>query len=672
MVVVLFQKDAVFQKCLRLLESDAMKYQKTRKHKSHGGIQKDLCKSDFYMCINKSWLRSVHVPPFKSAFGISEEIEQQIERQLFTLATKSQDAFRKTKTTTSLETMVGGIVDSALKTANQPKNIQTLQANIGRLHCLQTTEDVGKVLGEYCRAKIGTLFYINGTYVDTQQGNYCLQIQRGSIGLPDRLYYEDTSPGRWKTLHFYKQYLDKLSERLGIESLSSIIEIEKKLAPFILMKKINETPKEKRGSVLESTYRHIPWNELFNAYGLTDWRRRVYRLESEEWTSIVNTLFAKEKVAFFKLLFTSQLIHHSVAYLPPPYDDFHYEFFRKRLRGQALKLPQKYLMLEVLTEYATPFLSKLYKEEFLEDSFRRKAIQFAKEIQAAASHRMDAVEWLHPQTREAAKEKIQKMRLSIAYPDSFDVTPLPIVDPECLLDTIFSLESWKTEKELNRLGTTRNQQKGWDDPIYAVNGYYYSDENELIIPAGSLLSPFYDESKPLGWNYGGVGVVMGHEITHAFDEEGKEYDPAGHRKSWWMPQDKKNFEEKTKQIVKVFSSQRILGHSVNGETTLSENIADLGGLAIALDALNLELEKRKVSFNQRKHAHQQFFISYAVSWRIKEKKEKQIHGLLVDRHAPTPLRVNLIVSQFQEWYEAFDIDEKDPIFVKPTKRLMIF
>ena len=672
MVVVPFRKVADFQKCLHLLELDAMKYQKTRKHKSDGGIQKDLCSKDFYLCVNKSWLDSVHVPPFKAAFGVSEEIEQQIEKQLFSLATSSQEAFRKLNTTKTLETMIGGIVDSALKTANQPKNIQTLQFHIGRLHCLETKDDVGKVLGEYCRARIGTLFRIDGAYLDTQDGKYCLQIRRGSIGLPDRLYYEDKSPGRWKTVYFYKQYLDNVSERLGISPVSPIVEIEKKLAPYILMKKISETPKEKHGTVLESTYRHIPWEALFKAYGVKDWRKRVFSIESEEWISIVNKLFANEEISFWRLLFTSQLIHHSIAYLPPPYDDFHYEFFRKRLRGQAMKLPQKYLMLEVLTEYAAPFLSKLYKEQFLTNSFRERAVKFAKEIQSAAIHRLDSVDWLHAKTREAAKEKVQKMILSIAFPNSFEATPLPEINPECLLETILSLEIWKTENDIHRLGSHRKDQTGWEDPIYAVNGYYYSQENELIIPAGSLFPPFYDESKPLGWNYGGVGIIMGHEITHAFDEEGKEYDPVGHRKSWWLPHDKKEFEEKTKQIIKVYSSQKILGKSVDGESTLSENIADLGGLAIAIDALNLELEKRKASLDERKKAYQQFFISYAVSWRIKEKKEKQIHGLLVDRHAPTPLRVNLVVNQFQEWYDAFDIKEKDPMYVDPKKRLKIF
>jgi putative endopeptidase len=668
----LFRKVADFQKCRRLLEYVDMKYQKTRKHKSHGGIQKDLCSTDFYKCVNGKWLRSVHIPPFKAAFGVSEEIEQVIEKQLFEIAFDCQQVYRSTNTTKTIPGLIGGLVDSVLKTAIQGKNIQTLQFHIGRLNCMETKEDVAKVMGEFCKAHIGTLLRLEGTYLDSQNGNYCLQIRRGTIGLPDKLYYEDSSPGRLKTLHFYKEYLHRVSNRLGLPSLDPAVDAEKKLAPYILMKKVNETEKVKHGSELEKLAAHIPWKEFFEGYGLNDWKRRVFEVESVEWLSIINLLFKDETISFWRILFISELIHHCIPYLPPPFDDYHYEFYRKRLRGQAQKLPQKYLMLEVLADFTTPFLSKLYKDKYLTESFRKKAVTFSKEIQAAAVHRLLSVDWLQPKTRKSAQEKVEAMMMSIAYPDSFAVSPLPTINPECLVENILSLGVWKTEQDLHRLGSKRKDQKGWEDPIFAVNGYYYSEDNELIIPAGSLLPPFYQESKPLGWNYGGLGVIMGHEITHAFDEEGKEYDPNGYRKSWWTSEDKKKFAEKTKDIISLYSKQKVLGHSVDGKSTLSENIADLGGLAIALDALNLELEKRKASLGERKEAYKQFFISYAVSWRIKERPEKQIQGLLVDRHAPTPLRVNLIVNQFQEWYDAFDVKEGDPMYVDPSKRLTIF
>jgi putative endopeptidase len=161
-------------------------------------------------------------------------------------------------------------------------------------------------------------------------------------------------------------------------------------------------------------------------------------------------------------------------------------------------------------------------------------------------------------------------------------------------------------------------------------------------------------------------------MTHAFDKEGKEYDPDGFPKKWWTPGDNRAYNKKTKSLIQLFSSQTILDHPVSGSLTLSENIADLGGMAIALDALRDTLDKKKVSEEESKKAYQQFFLSYAVSWRVKEKPEKTLQSLFLDHHAPPRLRVNLIVSQFDEWYNAFDITEKDPMYIPPEKRIRIF
>jgi predicted metalloendopeptidase len=184
--------------------------------------------------------------------------------------------------------------------------------------------------------------------------------------------------------------------------------------------------------------------------------------------------------------------------------------------------------------------------------------------------------------------------------------------------------------------------------------------------------PFYSQSAPLGWNYGGLGCILGHEITHAFDRDGKEYDPDGFPKKWWTQGDNRAYNKRTKDLIRLFSNEKILEHSVSGSLTLSENIADLGGMAISLDALRRELEKRNVSDDERKKAYQQFFLSYAVSWRVKEKPEKVLQSLFLDYHAPPSLRVNLVVNQFDEWYEAFGIQETDPMFLPPETRIRIF
>jgi len=282
---------------------------------------------------------------------------------------------------------------------------------------------------------------------------------------------------------------------------------------------------------------------------------------------------------------------------------------------------------------------------------------------------METVEWLQPSTRDKAAKKIKAMRLSIAYPDEFAELKAPRLSKNNLIDNLIAMGEWRSDYELGRLGEHRDDQKDWDDPVYAVNGYYYSEANELVIPSGSLLEPFFSESRPLGWNYGGVGAIIGHEMTHAFDEEGCEYDENGRKKKWWSPTDTRNYEKITRHLVKMFNEHSLMHHHIDGKLTLSENIADLGGLAIALDALNVRLQGEDADI--KKAAYKQFFTAYAVSWRIKERTKKQLQGLFMDKHAPTPLRVNLVVNQFQEWYDAFNISS-GLMFLPLDKRLRIF
>jgi predicted metalloendopeptidase len=166
--------------------------------------------------------------------------------------------------------------------------------------------------------------------------------------------------------------------------------------------------------------------------------------------------------------------------------------------------------------------------------------------------------------------------------------------------------------------------------------------------------------------------VLCHEITHAFDKEGKEYDPQGFQKRWWTRSDNRNYNKQTKALIQLYSKQRLYGFPVSGKKTVSENIADIGGMGIALDALAKKLDSLKLTAEERKQAYREFFISYAVSWRFKDKKKKRIQALIMDKHAPPFLRVNLVVSQFQEWYDAFDIQPGDTLYLPPEKRISIF
>ncbi len=193
-----------------------------------------------------------------------------------------------------------------------------------------------------------------------------------------------------------------------------------------------------------------------------------------------------------------------------------------------------------------------------------------------------------------------------------------------------------------------------------------------MIPYGTVLSPFYSTEAPLGWNYGALGSLIGHEMCHGFDNDGKEYGINGKKQQWWTRKDNREYKKRAKLLDDLFSSQTVLGQPVNGKLTLDENIADLGGVGISLEALKRELTTNKASAEACLEAYRNFFVAYAVSWRTKYRKEKLLYGLQVDKHAPAFLRVNLVVNQFQEWYDAFGIQEDSKLYVKPQDRIRIF
>ena len=636
-------------------------------------LENSLKGKDFFKFVNAKWLDSVHVPPYISSYGVSEELEQAIQKALRSIVqtciTESEIPAKSSSQEASVA--VGKLAKSALNHHVQKKSVKSLQILLSDLRCLRDKEDIARMMGELARYKVPGLLWFFGQYENQNKTEFTYTLGIGRVGLPDISYYQKKAPGKSKTLLHYANLLQTVGKHFSIDNLSSVIPLEEMLASAI-EKSLTEKSLTMKGSKLEKEFSGIPFETLFESYGLKKWKTELFFVDSRNWLETIEKMFRFLPLESWKLLFATELLLHFLPYLPPPYDDLYFGFFHKQLRGQTEKLPQKELALVTLTDWMTPFMSKLYVEKFGEPTIKRNTGHLVKELVDAAKNRLHHTEWLSEETRKEAVEKVDRMLVSVGYPDSFAKLPVPLISSDNLLENLLQLGGWQTQYEISRLGEKRKEQKDWDQPIFAVNAYYYSQSNEMVIPLGSLYWPFYSPTAPLGWNYGGLGCILAHEMTHAFDKEGKEYDPDGFPKVWWTPSDNRAYNKKTKSLIELFSSKKILNHPVSGSLTLSENIADLGGMAIALDALLNHLDSHKISEEERKKAYQKFFISYAVSWRVKEKPEKILQGLFLDHHAPPSLRVNLIVSQFDEWYSAFDITEKDPMYIPPQERIRIF
>ena len=324
-----------------------------------------------------------------------------------------------------------------------------------------------------------------------------------------------------------------------------------------------------------------------------------------------------------------------------------------------------------MRNYLSVPLSILFKDKYLEDSLKKDATRFVRTVQDSAIKQIDSNSWLETKTKNRATKKIKEMVLSIGWPEKYPVLYIPPLDTENLLYNIYALAASKTFQDIQLLNKKTRPGLIWNEPNFLVNAFYYNEINEFVIPAGILMYPFFDRKKrSTGWNYGGLGAVIGHEMVHAFDEDGKNYDEKGIFKYWWSKKDLKHFHSFSKKLVDLYSSSKIYTISINGKKTLSENLADLGGLSIALEALKKEISS--LNDSEKKDELKQFFISYAVSWRTKEEKQKVLQSLFMDVHAPPEFRVNNIVVHFDEWYSAFDIEVSDNLYIPPEERIRVF
>ena len=631
---------------------------------------------DFYRYVNELWLKKTVIPPTKSVYGVSEEIEKRIEDQMNDLIETCVKHTEKKPASTSyidsVHVALGTLAQSVYTADKQIQNLDTVHTVLKSIQSIQSKEEVAVILGEFLRYKLRGLFYMYGQYENKNNVQYTYTIGTGGLGLPDPTYYFKKTLHRASYLASYKHMIRRLGDLFHIPKLQCIVPLERILAGVLQHVEKDTIEYERRGSELETQFRYIPFEYIFSTMGLPHWRTRIFYVESLRWLHTLNKLFHHLGLDYWRLILCQQFILFSLPYLPPPYSTLSFQFYRKELRGQLQKLPRKKQALYILQQYATPFFSRLYVENVIDRQIKPQIIDMVQMIKKTTEHRLGEISWLEPKTREKAQEKVRKMRYAVAYPDSFEQLSIPTLDPNALLANLLTLGEWRTKYEISKLGTHITERKDWDDAVFVVNAYYYGQVNEMIIPSGILQEPFYNSQRSVGWNYGGLGCILGHEITHAFDKEGKEYNPEGFQKRWWTRSDNRNYNKQTKSLIELYSKQRMYGFPVSGVKTLSENIADIGGMGIALDALSIQLDEMKLTGEERKQAYRDFFLSYAISWRQKEKKKKRIQALILDKHAAPSLRVNLVISQFQEWYDAFNIQPSDALYIPPEKRIRIF
>lgn len=650
---------------------DTRHTRKRRRHSKSSSAVRPFSKTihpgdDFYTYVNGAWQRQARIPAHDSSFGVSDEIEAAVDTVLW----KEVEAAMRMNKGTGLRlsaspremhsTAISSLARSCLNPAVQGNNVLTLKIVLGDL--IGGAEAMPALapsfhLGGILRRGIPSLLDFN---VDVRYGgkkteptDYRIYIEPGRFGLPSFEYYKQLA-----IVKAYVSCVDRCCRLLGLPSISPAIKVETALYGK-LAAALEREPESISCSwtTLQARYPKIPWTDIFISYGLSLERCRatIFEVSNPTWLEALNGAWSNVSL---ELLALHALIH-GLPYLPPPYDAIHSDFFERVLAGQSSKTPQRVLAMNTLKVLLPDALGYFYVRNSVSSGLKREATRFVEAIVTAAQEEIKAVDWMSAAAKKEAARKVGTMQLCVAYSESkiHEKSVYPLLEPDAFLENIYRLAARKVVMRLARL--EHGLPAGyWDEPPFSVNAYYYHSTNEIVIPAANFVAPFYKGggAANAAWNFGGLGAVVAHEITHAFDSEGQDINSRGRKRMWWPMRDQGRLQHRERRLIDLYS----VG-GVNGKATLDENIADLGGLDIALRGLQ--------GNSPSKQDLRDFFVAYAVSWRTKEKDEKKRQRLLADKHAPVEYRVNMIVSQFDEWYEAFGVTDAHALYRAPRSRI---
>jgi predicted metalloendopeptidase len=623
---------------------------------------------DFYMHVNAKWQSRVKMPSYEDDFGVSEEIELDLRHTLL----KALEKHFETKPTDGLSRLAHSFLEPSV----QATGVEDLKHELTMLNCIDSSDMFGKAVGHLnkIQARAPLSFVVNSDYYDSKK--CCVYIYEAVLGLPSKSNYANHATNR--ILSSYRRFLSQVGELLHVDGFESALATEMQLISYLSdaaeLRDVSYVYNPMGIKELEKEYSHISWRSALLGWGLSP-----HLLESSTFI-VTNTRYIKQldKICcgedFSTLIkwMQSMVIIHFIKYLPPPFDDLHYMFYEKRLKGVDKKLPQSNLTLRVLMTFASQDLSRMFVRLAVPPTVKSKTISYVRLLKEATSRRISGLKWMEPSTKRAALQKVEEMSFQVAYPEKWrSETGEVSIDSNRPFKNLLLLAEKDTEHMIDDLAhsTCKKRPSKWREGAFEVNAYYYPEANMMVVPAGILRPPFFDSSRSDAWNLGGIGVAISHEITHGFDHDGRSFDAKGNYHDWWTASDERTYNTMSHAMVKLFDGQKYMGGTVDGKRTLNENLADLGGLAIALEALNLMLPKDEKA---RKAAYKDFFISFAVSWRQKDRPKKARQALLLDAHAPPIFRVNLIVRQFEEFYTAFDIKPTEKGYIPLEERIVFW
>ena len=639
-------------------------------------------KDDFYNYVNGNWMKNTEIPDDQSRWGGFGVLRKSTDKNVLNILAEAKESGKYDASTDQAKALA--IFESELDTvARDEAGIKPLQPALKLIENINSTEDFQKVITEEAVLVAQPFFGLAAFSNPNNSSINSAYLTPGSLGLPDRDYYTNTDSKSKEIRLEYVNHITRMLQFLGDseeearKQAETILKLETELATPRLDKVASRDFRNFNNprsiSEVQKMVPAISWEEALKDMGVEKDVDTLIVMQPK-YMEVVQQKLNTGNIDEWKTLLRWATLNTSAGYLTTEIEKANWDFYSKYLNETKKQRPADERALATVNNTVGEAVGKLYVEKQFPPEAKAKAEKMIANIIEAYQERIEKLEWMSDSTKTKAIEKLDKFTVKIGYPDEWeDYSTMEVSSDKSYYDNMVAVAAWQIKDNLDRINEPVDR-KEWGMSPQTVNAYFNPFNNEIVFPAAILQPPFYDYKADEAVNYGGIGAVIGHEISHAFDDSGSRFDAEGNLVNWWSKEDLDKFTKRGNALAEQYSQVEVLDSVyINGKFTLGENIGDLGGLLGAYDGLQKYYEENGRPENIDGFTpEQRFFMSWATVWRTKQRDEALRSQIKTDPHSPGRYRATQPLLNVDAFYKAFDIKEGDAMYLKPEKRVRIW
>jgi putative endopeptidase len=633
---------------------------------------------DFFQYVNGTWVKNNPIPPEYSrwgAFGKLRDDNLEALRQI--VQGLQQQSGPLDENSRKIRDFYATAMDQARL---DEQGAKPLAGELEKIAKINSRDELISLLGDLHTHGVSALFSVGVAQDEKQSDHYAAHLHQGGLGLPERDYYLSSVEDQKKVRELYRTHVANMLALTGdsTESASAgadaVLAIETKLAEAsrtpVALRDREAQYNKKTLAELALLAPNLNWKLYLDAIGVNPVSEVI--VGQPEFFTRVNEMLASVPIEQWRVYLRWHLVHSTAEFLSSPLEKENFRFYSEVMRGTKQMQPRWKRAIGTIDGLMGEALGKLYVEKHFSPTAKKRMDELVKNILEVYRQRIESRPWMSEQTKQQALAKLAMFTPKIGYPDKWrDYSTLEI-GTDSYVQNVLRAEAFQTRYNLSKLGKPVDRSE-WHMTPPTVNAYYNSGMNEIVFPAGILQPPFFNADADDAVNYGAIGSVIGHEITHGFDDQGSRSDGAGNLKNWWTDEDRKNFNALTDKVVKQFNDCVVVSDlHINGRLTLGENLADFGGITISYAAYQKSLKGKPAPVIDGFTGPQRFFIGFAQVWRDSAREAELRLRLRIDPHSPARFRVLVPLSNIPAFYEAFDIKPGDKMYRPPQDRVEVW